>query len=533
MLEKFADEFGQVWVTGVVGNHGRHDKKPLAKMRAKENFDWLFMHMIRTVLEQKGEKRIQWFIANGQKQRFNIFDQRIITSHGDECKGGSGIAGMLSPQLIAYSRMKKTYDFDQWWIGHWHHLSAYRGIRVNGCFTADTLVQTDLGVKPIADVQVGDCVLTHNGNVQTVTDTMAKQSCEGLVKLKVRGLPEPLQCTPNHEIWAIKGETGSNVEPKWRGLAGGADKPQWIPADFISPGDWVSVPSYPDGGYNIDTELAWVYGLYLAEGCAIHGGGKNRRQHRIDMIMHISERAVLERAKRRLDNVFKNPGRLCERPEKNTCALLYSVSPAEALDWQTRFGHYSHGKKLPAEFLRCTPKTARALIQGWLDGDGHTATADYETTYGKTVSRDLAYAMFAMALKAGQRPSLSSMAPGGPRLRRSYSVHFNAGQESREVNGQVFYRVAYRWRTDEVVPVYDLTVDVDHTYNAGLVGCHNSGKGYDEYAAIMNFDYQVPLQDFFLVAPGHKDVIASWPVHCMCPDELWAKQVTKHPAFSA
>lgn len=131
-LQMLADAFGRVWVTGVVGNHGRHDKKPIAKMRAQENFDWLFMQLLKTVLAQKGEKRIEFLISNGQKLQFSLFDTRVITSHGDECKGGSGIAGMLSPQLIAFARMKKVYEFDQWWIGHWHQLGAYRGIRVNG-----------------------------------------------------------------------------------------------------------------------------------------------------------------------------------------------------------------------------------------------------------------------------------------------------------------------------------------------------------------------------------------------------------------
>jgi hypothetical protein len=131
-LKMLADAFGQVWVTGVVGNHGRYDKKPIAKMRAQENFDWLFMHLLKLMLEREGETRIIFTIATGQKMQFSIFDTRAIISHGDECKGGSGIAGMLSPQLIAFSRMKKTYEFDQWWIGHWHQLGAYRGIRVNG-----------------------------------------------------------------------------------------------------------------------------------------------------------------------------------------------------------------------------------------------------------------------------------------------------------------------------------------------------------------------------------------------------------------
>jgi hypothetical protein len=129
-LLQLADSFGHVWVTGVVGNHGRHDKKPIAKMRAFENFDWLFMQLLKEFL--KDDPRIHFTISNGQKLQFSIFDLRVITSHGDEAKGGSGIAGMLSPLLIAMSRMKKNYEFDQWWIGHWHYRADFRGIRVNG-----------------------------------------------------------------------------------------------------------------------------------------------------------------------------------------------------------------------------------------------------------------------------------------------------------------------------------------------------------------------------------------------------------------
>ncbi len=131
-LRLLADEFGQVWINGVVGNHGRNSVKPIAKFRAQDNFDWLFMHLLRRELEKSGETRIQWNIAEGHKLRFSIFDTHFMASHGDECKGGSGIAGMLSPQLIAFARMKKKYDFDLWLLGHWHQLGAYRGIRVNG-----------------------------------------------------------------------------------------------------------------------------------------------------------------------------------------------------------------------------------------------------------------------------------------------------------------------------------------------------------------------------------------------------------------
>ena len=129
-LKQLADAFGKVWVTGVVGNHPRNTKKPRMKMRARDNFDWLLYQLLRSDLE--GDRRFEWLIADGQKLLFKVYDHKFIASHGDECKGGSGIAGMLSPQLIAMARMKKMYDFDTWILGHWHCLGAYRGIRVNG-----------------------------------------------------------------------------------------------------------------------------------------------------------------------------------------------------------------------------------------------------------------------------------------------------------------------------------------------------------------------------------------------------------------
>ena len=131
-LRLLAKEFGQVWIVSVAGNHGRNTPKPICKGRARDNFDWLFARLLERELEQAGEKRVHWMIAEGQKAQFALYDTKFIASHGDECKGGSGIAGMLSPQLIAMARMKKIYDFDVWLLGHWHTLAAYRGIRCNG-----------------------------------------------------------------------------------------------------------------------------------------------------------------------------------------------------------------------------------------------------------------------------------------------------------------------------------------------------------------------------------------------------------------
>jgi hypothetical protein len=132
-LRLLADEFGQVWANGwMAGNHGRMTHKPIAKNRVRDNVDWLFAQLVKRELEQSGEKRVHFTIAESHKHLFQVYNTRFMATHGDEARGGSGIAGMLSPQLIAMSRMKKMYDFDVWLLGHWHYQADYRGLRVVG-----------------------------------------------------------------------------------------------------------------------------------------------------------------------------------------------------------------------------------------------------------------------------------------------------------------------------------------------------------------------------------------------------------------
>jgi hypothetical protein len=115
----------------------------------------------------------------------------------------------------------------------------------------------------------------------------------------------------------------------------------------------------------------------------------------------------------------------------------------------------------------------------------------------------LADAMFDFSLAAGLRPSYRALERGGPRKRTTYTLHFTAGQESRVVDGEVFYRVANRFRDRLSVPVYNLEVAGEHTYVAELVGVHNCLKGYDEYAFVSNFRPRPPAQAVWVVTPEH------------------------------
>lgn len=510
-IRQLADEFGKVFVPCVTGNHGRNTRKPRAKGRNFSNFDWLLYQFLSQAFE--GDDRVTFFIPDGPDASYSVCGHRYLLTHGDQFRSnGDAQIGSLGA-IIRGGKRKLTrnsglgLDFDTMVIGHFHQYQALPNVIVNGCFPAGSLVTTDKGVTAIESVAVGDAVLSRDGSMQVVTNTFAKTSDAGLVHLKVRGLPVPLSATPNHLVWAIKSESKPNhtIGAKWDELIGGGDAPQWIAADFLSPGDFVHVPRHVGMEAPVDEETAWAYGLYLAEGSTLLDGGSSKRHNRIVLTMHEREVEVLRRFAKWFDTRYGTTSRVYIRVRGvvGSKTSEFAVSPGRdvCVDFREMFGHGAGGKRLPPGAMGWSPVLLRALIQGWLDGDGHT-TSDGVTS-GTTISADMAGQLFLAALSAGHRPSMTSLAAGGRRKNRSYTIHFNRGQESTIVNGELFYRVHARYRDRSVVPVYDLEVSGEHTYCVGFVGVHNSLKGYDEYASSMNFGFEIPIQALWMTHPRH------------------------------
>lgn len=134
-IKLFRDAFGRVFLPCVVGNHGRRQRKPHAKNRAQDNFDWFFYHLIAKLL--RDEKDIEFAISDAADQPYLVYETRYLLTHGDQFRGGSGIAGMLSPLLIGDSRKRERENavrrpYDYMIMGHWHQLAFLRGLIVNG-----------------------------------------------------------------------------------------------------------------------------------------------------------------------------------------------------------------------------------------------------------------------------------------------------------------------------------------------------------------------------------------------------------------
>jgi len=127
--------FPKLIVNGVVGNHGRFDKKPRMKNRVYENYEWLLYQMLAK--QYRDNKDVVFNIADGADCPYSIYRTRYLLTHGDQAKGGSGIAGALSPLMILDARKRKRamatdQPFDYIVSGHWHQLWMAKGIIQNG-----------------------------------------------------------------------------------------------------------------------------------------------------------------------------------------------------------------------------------------------------------------------------------------------------------------------------------------------------------------------------------------------------------------
>lgn len=137
-IKMLREEYGRVHIVEVDGNHDRFHRKPRAKRRTRSSWSYLFWQLVAR--ELKRYSTITFQIPEGPDTIFPVYDTRILMHHGDQQRGGSGIAGPLTPVAIGqYRKMRKHLDairytgnenlrFDLTIQGHIHHRNSLPGV---------------------------------------------------------------------------------------------------------------------------------------------------------------------------------------------------------------------------------------------------------------------------------------------------------------------------------------------------------------------------------------------------------------------
>lgn len=136
-IEMLADEFGKVHVPCVVGNHDRNpmNRRTPAKQRAKDSLSWVIYQWLADRF--RNDQRVTFQIAEGADTLYSIYSTRYMLTHGDQFRGGGGIAGIWSPIMKGAARKTARQaafgkPFDWMVMGHWHQLVWGRGFIING-----------------------------------------------------------------------------------------------------------------------------------------------------------------------------------------------------------------------------------------------------------------------------------------------------------------------------------------------------------------------------------------------------------------
>ncbi len=80
------------------------------------------------------------------------------------------------------------------------HAGIYQ-MEFGACLEPSTLIQTDVGLKSIKDIEVGDKVLTHKGRFRRVTKTLRRPHRGDIIRMSSYGVTGDVLITPEHPIW--------------------------------------------------------------------------------------------------------------------------------------------------------------------------------------------------------------------------------------------------------------------------------------------------------------------------------------------
>ncbi|HJQ23251.1 MAG TPA: IMP dehydrogenase [Blastocatellia bacterium] len=139
------------------------------------------------------------------------------------------------------------------------------------CCQEDALIlMSNSSVKRIADVQVGEMVVTHRGRVRPVTKTYRRAYRGSMIALNVAGCPDKLRLTPNHELLAVTFDVPDKVRAKNGAKYFFSTKKynsglHWVRADQLKPQDVLAIPKRK---YKVEArvfDLAQVVPQYHAD----------------------------------------------------------------------------------------------------------------------------------------------------------------------------------------------------------------------------------------------------------------------------
>ena len=357
------------------------------------------------------------------------------------------------------------------------------------------IFMADNSTKKVQDVKIGDYVISANGSVKRVINTFRHPARRNLFKVSaLKGIYE-LTLTGNHEM--IVG--WNDNEPVYKQI------------ENISIGDKIFIPrghlelicknpdydmlDYCDGEaitedldfkklrlepvakdkirikngrkaisryIELDEKLAWLLGLYAAEG-GVDGANGNER---ITFNLGGTEIGFAERVKEYMSDVFGLDVKIYTIPSKPNViyARVYSNIVANFFKYMCPGNTYT--KTLHRDIFDCSNIVKMSLLRGWIDGDGHIDIK--QSGSATSVSKNLIRTLHELSISCGLNSRI--------RLTRAHV-------DKNQVNHVDAYRISY-----DKYSIYKLYPELND-------GIFNISKDHNDKGIFVELESKEELQN--------------------------------------
>ncbi|MEP7166923.1 MAG: Fe-S cluster assembly protein SufB [Candidatus Woesebacteria bacterium] len=382
---------------------------------------------------------------------------------------------------------------------------------VEGCFTAGTRIQTDMGEAAIESIEKGDLVLTHEGRYKEVYYTQVRPYSGDLYTIELVGSPkEKIETTQEHPFLIVKRQRKNERNSKWI--------PSWTETKNISKYDYACIPidreifknktvRFPvlrgagrHGPFLEEVSIPStedffrLVGYYLAEGSISSG-------HYLNFSFNSNEREYIDDVKKLIRIVF-DENRISEQTHKTNHGTSVVVSSTRLCRLFKQFGTKCDEKKIPLWMMKESLEKQKQLLLGWYRGDGNYYKKTHKHGLKEvfrlcTTSKTLASQARQILLRLNIASSLNWQSRSYEGRKTMY-VCVIGGQylsdfakiaeekvEDRLHNKKraTFYHIDEKYmyvpirsierKTVKNLPVYNFSVRDDESYVAGGVAVHN------------------------------------------------------------
>ena len=322
------------------------------------------------------------------------------------------------------------------------------------CVTADSLILTKGGYKPIIDVQVGDEVLTKSNVWRKVVkkfDNGVHQTCY----LDGMGF-ENIHCTLNHKFYVRE------MYRKGHKSIRCFKEPVFKMAKDLTKKDYFGVPVIQDEKpfYTNECDFWYMLGMYLGDGWLSKTSN--------DIIIACND-TKLEKLKTRLNQEKWKYTYYKER----TC-YKFRFSNKKIYEFIEKYiGTGSNKKIIPYEIL-CLPKLQlQNFYDGYLDSDGCIVNGRHQFS---SINRNLIYSISLIINKLYKRPTsiyknkVKNTKEIEGRLVNQKDWYLLRFSPNKKMQDKAFYEDGYVWYPfnklvmAEKENVYNMEVEEDHSY---------------------------------------------------------------------